>query len=221
MIAAAGIAVIIGVGTFLATRAPDQTQVAISEPVTLKTTWAVPLFDGQSQTGWVAQKPGTQWEVIPDPVEGAYALAVKAREKSEGSIRRRISGLSSASPFFEVEFNLLLHTATAAGLQFGMTETPSGYRLRVTRDDIALLNESGEELHKTDSPPEVTKTLQHVRLRLQETGWRVDVNSSAVGGAPPAQGILPEIRLFMESGQAFFTDIIARGLQSAEEESGS
>ena len=159
LIAAAGVAVIIGVGTFLATRAPDQTQVAISEPVTLKTTWAVPLFDGPSQTGWVAQKPGTQWKVIPDPVERAYALAVKAREKSEGSIRKRISGLSTASPLFEVEFNLLLHTATAAGLQFGMAETSSSYRLRVTRDDIPLLNESGDELHKTDSPPEVTKTL--------------------------------------------------------------
>jgi hypothetical protein len=152
-------------------------------------------------------------EEKPDP-EGAFSLAVTARENQEGSIRARISELSSAATlWFEVELNVLLHSATAAGLQFGMTEESPGCRLRLTRSNIVLLHENGKELAEAGSLHATEETPLHIRMRLQQTGRLAAANDQGIGTAVAGLELLPEIRLFVESGQIFFTGISTYGLQ--------
>ncbi len=96
LIAAATGALLISIVAYRATQPSGVLGTPIAERIVMERTWAAALFDGQSQDRWDARTPGTQWEVKPDP-EGAFALAVTARENKEASIRARISELASAN----------------------------------------------------------------------------------------------------------------------------
>ncbi len=116
-----------------------------------------------------------------------------------------------------MELNVLLHSANAAGLQFGMTDDSSGYRLRIQQDSIVLLDDGDNELAEAGDSHVARETPLHILLRLQQTGWLVEVNEQAVGTVAAGPGLLPEIRLFVEEGQAFFTEISAYGLRPPDE----
>jgi hypothetical protein len=94
-----------------------------------------------------------------------------------------------------------------------MTEVSPGYRLRVLENSIQLLDEDGNKSMQVDSLPSTTETPLYVRRFLQPNGWLVEVNGKSIANVSASNYLRPEIRLFVESGQAFFTDISASGLE--------
>lgn len=208
-----------GISLVWFSRTPATTGPIMIERLDTGTSWASPLFDGQSLDGWDRPTAGTPWEVTTDPVEQAFALSGNTRKDQTGSIRRRIPELIAAeAPWFEVETNVLLQSAEAAGIQFGMTDAFPGFRLQITEQQITLLGPADDILASQPPPVSPSEYPLHVRVRLQPNGWLVEVNDEAIGSAPPQNGLLPEILLFIESGQAFFSGINAAGLQLASEQ---
>ena len=176
-------------------------------------TWRKPLFNGSSLDDWDAHTPGVIWEVAEDPVEHAIAVAGTAKEGASGTTSRRIPA-SDGSPFFEITFATLLDSASASGIQFGMTESTGGYLLRIGRSKAELIEQDTQAvIDQAVWSPERSRPLHHVRIRLQPTGWFVEVDEQHSVTAPGTRGMLREVRLFVEGGRAFFNDIAVTGLE--------
>jgi|GEM_PF-2936060 len=212
----AGVAAIVVV-TFLAWPARRDVATSNQPEVEMRQTWAEPLFSGSSLEGWQSSH-GTEMSIETDPIEQATVLSLNPRRSPSGWASKRLPVPPEGTPWFELESHILLGSASAGGMLFGLTDSEAEYHLRITEESAVLLNHfTGDALAPKIRLPPATQNSASVVVRLQPDGWRVVVNGSLYGGALPIRrGTVPTVRLLTEGGQTYFSDINAAGLEAVD-----
>lgn len=187
------------------------------------TGWSTPLFYGTSTAGW--QNLSGNWVVARDE-EGANVLAgtggVIARPLV---LREDEAGRKIAPPFYKLDISAQPHAATAFEVHVGIqsVEDRNGER------SVIRIEEAGVSTGKRASdtgPFQAADDLQplprewpsrhQIRIERLPTGWFVTVDGHALAPVPfRADGELPEIRLAVERGPAWFSDVLLEELTPA------
>lgn len=174
--------------------------------------WSEPLFNGQ--TLGVMPSSGS-WTVDKDD-EGAAVIS-----GTNGMIRRPLlrSDINPSRPLenYELLFFIQLHQATAVELHFGIEagQNRNGPRsiLRVTPEQVILTgrpNDRGPLSERSTSSKinQVNNQYHVVELEYQHGHWWVFFDEQLVGSvSSQGKSILPEIRLSVEGGPAWFADL--------------
>jgi len=174
--------------------------------------WSEPLFNGQ--TLGVMPSSGS-WTVDKDD-EGAAVIS-----GSNGMIRRPLlrSDLSQPQPLknYKLLFFVRLHQATAVELHFGISadQNHNGTRsvLRVTPEHFVLTKRPNDRgpLSELATPTVIKNAIDQyhvVELEYQHGHWWIFFDEQLVGTVNSQQkSTLPEIRLAVEGGPAWFSDL--------------
>ncbi|MCH9724212.1 MAG: serine/threonine protein kinase [Planctomycetes bacterium] len=174
--------------------------------------WSEPLFNGQ--TLGVMPSSGS-WTVDKDD-EGASVIS-----GSNGMIRRPLlrSDLSPPRPLKNYKLLLFvrLHDATAVELHFGIAadQNRNGIRsvLRVTPEHVVLATKPNDRgsLSEVTAPVVINNPngqYHVVELEHQHGHWWIFFDDQLIGTVHSQENaILPEIRLAVEGGPAWFADL--------------
>lgn len=183
--------------------------------------WSEPLFNGQ--TLGVLPSSGS-WTVDEDE-EGAIVIA-----GTNGMIRRPLlrSDLNQPQPLENYKLLLFvrLNQATAIEIHFGIEadQKQNGPRsvLRITTEEVVLAARPSDRgpLSKSStlsSIQNVTDQYHVVELEYQHGHWWISFDEQLIGTVNTEQkSILPEVRLSVEGGPAWFSDLQVEELVPAD-----
>lgn len=188
---------------------PSQSKIPVRDMIS--SGWSEPLFNGQ--TLGVMPASGS-WTVDKDDEGAAVISGIK------GMIRRPLlrSDLNPPRPLqnYKLLFFIQLHQATAVELHFGMgaDQNRNGPRsvLRITPEQVILTarpNDRGPLLESSKSLKvgNINDQYHVVELENQHGHWWVSFDEQLIGDVSTQEKtILPEIRLSVEGGPAWFSD---------------
>lgn len=171
--------------------------------------WSEPLFNGQTLG---AMPASGSWTVDKDE-EGGIVIA-----GSNGMIRRPLlrSDLSPPQPLENYKLLLFvrLNQATAVELYFGIESDSKGKGprsiLRVTPEQV-ILTQRRSPSSELSTPVNIQNAADQyhvVELEYQHNHWWIIFDEKLIGTVNSQQKtILPEIRLAVEGGPAWFADL--------------
>ncbi len=174
--------------------------------------WSEPLFNGQT----LGALPSSGSWIVDEDDEGAIVIA-----GTNGMIRRSLFRTDSRQRRPLENYRLLLfvrlHQATAVELQFGITadRNQDGSRsvLRVMPEKVVLARRPDDRGPLLElSVPVVVKNMidqyHVVVLEHQHGHWWIFFDEQLIGTVmPQSASTLPEIRLVVEGGPAWFSDL--------------
>ena len=176
--------------------------------------WSEPLFYGRSLRNWNTR--GGLWVPVEDE-ESARVLA-----GTNGVIARRLlrSDEQSTRPLmhFELSLAVRMHQASAVELHFGLFdgegEDPRRLAMRMEGPAAWLAHRNSDRgpsqpaTAPVSLPTAVAEQPRIFRLRRDATHWIGSIDGLRVGTFPLGNNAeLSEIRLFVEGGPAWFSDI--------------
>ena len=190
-------------------------------PVSMSTTgWTAHLFLGTSTKGWTNRFGN--WVAAKDD-EGASVLSGTDGVISRPLFLKRDNlGRPSAPEFYRMAFSLRSHEATAIGLHFALQPVDGldGERdvVRLTADGILIGTQAADNTPLqtlSEFPlPAPWKQSHSIELERQPAGWFVKVDDQLVTTrAHRSGGELPEFRLSVADGPAWFSDLFLEELQ--------
>lgn len=207
--ASIGIAILVLVGLSLFLNSSQSTAPARDM---VPSGWGEPLFNGQTLG---AMPSSGSWTVDNDD-EGAVVIA-----GNNGMIRRPLLRTDLNQPRPLENYKLLLfvrlHQATAIELHFGIETDPNrnGPRsvLRLTPEHVVLTQRPNDRglLSELSAPVNIDNPMNQyhvVELEFQHGNWWVFFDERLIGTVnSQRKSILPEIRLSVEGGPAWFADL--------------
>ncbi len=201
------ILVLVGLSLFL-----NSSQSTVPARDMVPSGWGEPLFNGQTLG---AMPSSGSWTVDNDD-EGAVVIA-----GNNGMIRRPLLRTDLNQPRPLENYKLLLfvrlHQATAIELHFGIETDPNrnGPRsvLRLTPEHVVLTQRPNDRglLSELSAPVNIDNPMNQyhvVELEFQHGNWWVFFDERLIGTVnSQRKSILPEIRLSVEGGPAWFADL--------------
>ncbi|MEX1230905.1 MAG: serine/threonine-protein kinase [Planctomycetaceae bacterium] len=186
--------------------------------------WVDHLFDGRTLSGWSTVSGG--WSIKNHEDLGAVLSGER------GTIRRQLirRGNVGASSFGGLENYILtllvtLHQAERVMLEFGLKEDSNNVHprlvLRIGRQGLQLGRQGDDAKSFVPLSGEVAYNLDplspvEIQIERQQRDWWVILNGKILGILPiEPDDELPEFRLTVEGGPAFFSDFIIQELQSS------
>jgi serine/threonine-protein kinase len=183
-----------------------------------ETGWSAELFDGNSLRGWRTLS-GT-WNPDTDD-EGARIIA-----GTGGEILRPILKVTSGRPerlaHYRVTVAARLHQASAIELHFNVDKSGSRDVVRLTLDRIAFGHraDSRARFEPRGEPKSLeagADRLHELRLERDVGRWQVYIDDTLVDSPEaPHSDDLPEFRLAVEGGPAWFSDMYVEELAKPE-----
>ncbi len=210
-LAVVGVATLGGIAAWIVTHPRPDVPV---QPRLVPSGWSEPLFSGRSLRGWKTR--GGTW-VPADDEESAKMLA-----GTSGVISRRLvrSDEQPSRPLlnFELSLAVRLHQASVVEIHFGLiaatNDNPPRPTIHLDEKSAWLANRSADRGPSQPTTKPVVLSMSTtdqpriVRLRRDATHWITTVDGQPIGTLPlagPAE--LPEFRLSVEGGPAWFSDI--------------
>ncbi|QDT96859.1 serine/threonine protein kinase [Gimesia aquarii] len=178
--------------------------------------WSEPLFNGQTLG---ALPSSGSWTVDKDD-EGAIVIA-----GTNGMIRRPLLRSNLPLENYKLLLFVRLNKASAVQLHFGIEQDQKGNGpysvLRITPEQV-ILTEHRSPSSESSTPHSIQNTADQyhvIELEYQHGHWWVFFDDQLIGTVNTQQKpILPEVRLSVEGGPAWFSDLQIEELVPADRE---
>ncbi len=166
-----------------------------------------PLFDGQTTDGWKTVQGGF-W-TVRDDAGGSKGIFCTG---GDGVVKRALPPMEH----YRVSVGVILQEAAVAEVHFGISLTePDGPRwiVRLSQAGIQLGRRTGERgVFEARSPLKSVKYEPEqyyvVDIDRRQSDWLVSSEREPLGTLARGENELPEIRLSVEGGQAWFAEIL-------------
>lgn len=183
----------------------------------VETGWEQPLFEGKSLSVW--RNLTGVWKLDKDD-EGGLVLSGE-----HGTLPYELPSVATdrrqPPDHYRITLHVQLHRATQAEVRFAYAPDASEFlALRITPDTIQLRRSDNagpwKPLPNTDAT-DVVNRYHVVQIERQHDAWWVLWDEDVIAAVPFAgQEHRPEFRLVVESGPAWFSDVLLEEIASPE-----